>query len=64
MSVLELCEPVEVVAGWRKADGADNPAGPLFGTGEYAATDIIEASSNCSGGTNSCLGSQYIIKCC
>jgi hypothetical protein len=64
MSVLELQEPVEVVAGWRKSVGTDNPAGPLFGAGEHAATDIIESAISCSAASGSCLNSRVIIVCC
>jgi Family of unknown function (DUF6229) len=33
-------------AGWREFAGADNPAGALFGGGEYAEADIAGGDVN------------------
>jgi hypothetical protein len=31
-------------ASWRDEAGIDNPAGPLFAGGEFAASDIVSAT--------------------
>lgn len=33
----------ELVARWRSSAGGDNPAGPLFTSGEHAEADILGA---------------------
>jgi len=52
----------ELVARWRNGGGHNNPAGPLFASGEFAEADIVNATAEitrCSG----CSGSEYM-PCC
>ncbi|MGH8033557.1 MAG: DUF6229 family protein [Luteimonas sp.] len=57
-----------VVAQWRNNADADNPAGPLFVSGEYAEADIVSEKVRetmftfCGCGT-ACTGSQNL-QCC
>ncbi len=37
-------ENMGVAAQWRNEADAENPAGPLFAGGEFAASDIISAT--------------------
>jgi hypothetical protein len=43
----------EVVEQWRNLEEHDNPAGPLFASGEFAEADIVNATgefiTRCSG---------------
>lgn len=40
----EMDRVVSTAARWREDAGFDNPAGPLFATGDFAAADIIAAA--------------------
>ncbi|HEY2168704.1 MAG TPA: DUF6229 family protein [Candidatus Angelobacter sp.] len=52
----------ELVARWRNGGERNNPAGPLFASGEFAEADIVNADAAptaCSG----CSGSYYMACC-
>lgn len=46
----------ELVASWRNG-GEDNPAGPLFAAGEFAESDIVNATSEFATKCSACTGS-------
>jgi hypothetical protein len=47
----------ELVAQWRNQEEQDNPAGPLFAAGEYAESDIVNATSEFDTRCSGCSGS-------
>ncbi|MGW5053744.1 DUF6229 family protein [Actinokineospora sp. NPDC004072] len=52
----------ELVARWRAGLDADNPAGPVFASGEFAEGDIVACNppgSRCSG----CSASRPAVCC-
>ncbi|MFD7656532.1 DUF6229 family protein [Actinosynnema sp. NPDC059797] len=57
MTTAMLLDAEETVARWRAGlDEPDNPAGPLFASGEFAEGDIVACNppgSRCSGCTAS-----------
>ena len=52
----------ELVDRWRNGESQDNPAGPLFASGQYAEADIVNATRGITCGT-ACSGSG-INQCC
>lgn len=64
MSTLELMKADELVAMWLAGAGDDNPAGPLFTSGEHTEADITMTGPGQSGrcGT-ACTGSSKY-QCC
>jgi len=44
MSEEAVRQAEELVASWRTGTGADNPAGPLYASGEHAEADIVGAA--------------------
>jgi len=38
-------DSAELVAQWREQENQNNPAGPLFATGEFAEADIVNATA-------------------
>lgn len=53
----------EVVAQWRDHENHDNPAGPLFAAGEFAETDIVNATTESWTCGTYCTGSVRV-QCC
>ena len=53
----------ELVAQWRNGGGKNNPAGPLFASGEFAEADIINAGFGPTTSYSICTGSDTI-SCC
>jgi hypothetical protein len=47
----------ELVAQWRNVGVQDNPAGPLFASGEFAEADIVNATSEFITRCSACSGS-------
>ncbi|HEY4677308.1 MAG TPA: DUF6229 family protein [Candidatus Angelobacter sp.] len=45
-----------LVEHWRKDGGQNNPAGPLFASGQFAEADIVNATAEITCGT-ACSGS-------
>jgi len=41
----DTSDAAELVAQWRDHENTDNPAGPLFASGEFAEADIVNASA-------------------
>lgn len=39
MATLELTKPADVIATWLAGDGDDNPASPVFTSGEHTEAD-------------------------
>ncbi len=60
--MLERAEAV--VAQWRTSAGADNPAGPLYASGEYAEADIIVAGWPESGRCGTACTYSRTRQCC
>lgn len=46
MTIMDLETAETIVDQWRTAAGTDNPAGPLYASGAFAESDIIEAESS------------------
>jgi len=59
----EQSEAAEMVAQWRNQTEQDNPAGPLFATGEFAEADIVNATGEYWTCGTACSGS-YTRYCC
>lgn len=63
MTTATLLEAEEIVARWRSGmDLDDNPAGPLFASGEFAEGDIVACNppgSRCS----ACTASRPVFCC-
>lgn len=53
----------DMVAAWRNDAGADNPAGPLFISGEFAEADIAGDNEIITRNTSACTGCGTI-QCC
>lgn len=53
----------ELVAQWRNWEHQDNPAGPLFAAGEFAESDIVNATAEFWTRCSSCTGSSPV-HCC
>lgn len=54
---------LELIDRWRTDAGDDNPAGPLFSSGPYAESELVEvldATTRCS----SCTASRTTPVCC
>ena len=55
-------------ASWRLEAGSDNPAGPLFTSGDFAAADIAceasEATLHCTGGCGTDCSGSGTSNCC
>ena len=56
-------EATELVAQWRDPGNQDNPAGPLFAAGEFAESDIVNATSEFITCGTACSGS-FTRQCC
>jgi hypothetical protein len=46
MSYDEISRGVELAARWRSSAGPDNPAGPLFTSGQYAQGDLTQRTGD------------------
>jgi hypothetical protein len=57
----DTLEGAELVVQWRNGE-QDNPAGPLYAAGEFAETDIVNATPGWTCGT-ACSGS-FTRLCC
>jgi len=64
MSVELLERAQEVVAGWRESADGDNPAGPLFTSGDYAEADIIVATWPPTGRCGTACSGSHTRLCC
>lgn len=53
----------KLVAQWRDHGELDNPAGPLFASGEFAEADIVNATAEFWTRCSSCTGSSPV-HCC
>jgi hypothetical protein len=51
-----ILDGAALVAQWRN-HGQDNPAGPLFAAGEFAESDIVNATSEFATKCSACTGS-------
>lgn len=58
----DTSDGAELVAQWRNNADQDNPAGPLFASGDFAETDIVNATPGYTCGTY-CTGSVHA-QCC
>ncbi len=63
MTVTNVETAARTVEHWRISAGADNPAGPLFASGAFAESDIIEAETSYTGHVSICSAS-HTISCC
>lgn len=63
MTVVNVETAERTIAQWRTSAGADNPAGPLFASGAFAESDIIEAETSYTGVCSLCSAS-HTIACC
>jgi hypothetical protein len=55
-----------IASQWREDAGSENPAGPLFAGGEFAAADIVSASEPTTLGGHPlsvCTGSGTVACC-
>jgi hypothetical protein len=53
----------ELVAQWRDHGEHDNPAGPLFATGEFAEADIVNSTADFGTRCSICTGSSPVACC-
>lgn len=54
--MIDILDGAELVAQWRN-HGEDNPAGPLFAAGQFAESDIVNATSEFATKCSACTGS-------
>ena len=59
----DTLDGAELVAQWRDHGEQDNPAGPLFAAGEFAESDIVNATSEFVTRCSSCTGSSPVFCC-
>jgi hypothetical protein len=58
---VEIAE--RTVEQWRTTAGPDNPAGPLYASGAFAESDIIEAETSYTGHCSACSASRTLVCC-
>jgi hypothetical protein len=59
----DTADSAELVAQWRNDENQDNPAGPLYASGEFAEADIVNATAEFYTQCSGCSGS-YGRPCC
>jgi Family of unknown function (DUF6229) len=63
MTVMDVEIAEGIVARWRTMAEADNPAGPLYTSGAFAESDIIEAETSYGTTCSACTASPTA-HCC
>ena len=59
----DTLDSAELVAQWRNLEYQGNPAGPLYAAGEFAESDIVNATAEFWTRCSSCTGSSPVACC-
>lgn len=63
MTLMGIAAAEQTAEQWRTVAGPDNPAGPLYASGAFAESDIMEAEASYTGHCSACSASAHIACC-